>query len=452
MPLSDIVSVTILTSAQPAQVPGFGKPLILGLGGFFANSDIIRDYSSLTGMVSDGCSTTAPEYLAAAAMFGQNPRPPLISIGKRTHLPTLTWDISPVAIANALYGVTVNGNHLSYQGGSGVTVANITAALKTAIDALSIAGLTTTDNGGSTGKLHLAMGTAGAWLRVAVDDPAKLGIQQVNTDAGIATDLNAIALVRSDWYGVVSVSVSTAEFLALASAVESFNPVKIMLQHSQDSMIPTVAPSTDTAAAGSGSVAAQNQTAGNIRVGPLYHPDNGAMAGAAALAAWLPRTPGSETVKFMFLAGVPVVTLTDTQFENIKGKNCNYYTAFAGESIVGEGVTGDGEFLDVVRFRDWLAATMTGAIFTLMVQTQSTLGKIPYTDAGIGMIKNQILQVLQQGIQNGGLVLGSITVSVPLAANVSPTDKGNRALNNVTWSAELSGAIHAVNITGTVTF
>ena len=61
-------------------------------------------------------------------------------------------------------------------------------------------------------------------------------------------------------------------------------------------------------------------------------------------------------------------------------------------------------------------------------------------------------RALQLGISNNFIANDPApTVTVPKAANVPPTDKTQRILKNVRFQATLAGAIHAINITGTVT-
>jgi hypothetical protein len=41
-------------------------------------------------------------------------------------------------------------------------------------------------------------------------------------------------------------------------------------------------------------------------------------------------------------------------------------------------------------------------------------------------------------------------VTVPKAADIAPTDRANRDLKGVEWSATVAGAVHAIEITGTL--
>ena len=88
--------------------------------------------------------------------------------------------------------------------------------------------------------------------------------------------------------------------------------------------------------------------------------------------------------------------------------------------------------------------------------------KIPYTDEGIGLVENQMLASLKEGQKYGGIApeeydsdgnsLPGYTTSVPLAAEISSTDKASRILKDCKFSARLAGAIHAVEVSGCLTY
>lgn len=88
--------------------------------------------------------------------------------------------------------------------------------------------------------------------------------------------------------------------------------------------------------------------------------------------------------------------------------------------------------------------------------------KIPFTDGGIGIIEAQINSALKLGQQRGGITPdeydedGNINkgyvINVPLASNISANTKAQRLLEDVTFTAHLAGAIHAINISGSLTY
>jgi Protein of unknown function (DUF3383). len=111
------------------------------------------------------------------------------------------------------------------------------------------------------------------------------------------------------------------------------------------------------------------------------------------------------------------------------------------------GTMASGEYIDIIRFIDFVAARMRENIFLRL----ATLNKIPFTDGGIAIVENEIRGVLNLGIAQGGFAADPApTVSVPRAVDVSAADKAARLLPDVRFSAVLAGAIHLVEIRGVV--
>ena len=145
-------------------------------------------------------------------------------------------------------------------------------------------------------------------------------------------------------------------------------------------------------------------------------------------------------------------SITDTQRANIFAVNGNTYETRGGKNITRNGVMaadfGAGDwYIDCTTSIDWLDCRMTEDVFGLLTGTST---KIPYTQAGIDLVAAQVRARLDLGVANGHIDSG-FTLSIPDIAEVSASDKTTRCLTNVTWSAVLAGAIHKVEIVGTVT-
>ena len=104
--------------------------------------------------------------------------------------------------------------------------------------------------------------------------------------------------------------------------------------------------------------------------------------------------------------------------------------------------------IDVIRFIDWLRAQMQERVALLIIANG---GKLPYTDASVGLVKGELRAVLNEGIRRGGLSPDvPATIIAPKVADVSTADRNARRLPDVTFNARLAGAIHKVLISGTV--
>jgi hypothetical protein len=168
--------------------------------------------------------------------------------------------------------------------------------------------------------------------------------------------------------------------------------------------------------------------------------------------------PGGETWANKKLAGVTTDPLTETQYIAITGKNGNTFERFRNISITQNGKVAAGEWIDVIRFRDWLQEEITVNVFNALVNSD----KIPYTDEGIAIIETQIRQALELGTRRGGIAPieydedgnenYGYTISVPLSSSISANQKATRVLQDVSFTARLAGAIHVVEITGSLTY
>ena len=168
---------------------------------------------------------------------------------------------------------------------------------------------------------------------------------------------------------------------------------------------------------------------------------------------------GSETWALKPLAAVTPSKLNSTAIKKMQAANFNYVLTVASKNITQGGKTNSGEWIDIVRFRDWLQNDMQVRVVNLLVTYK---GKVPYTDGGIALVQNQMISSLKDGQRYGGIspteydedgneIPGFVT-HVPLAANIPATKKASRVLEDVSFEARLPGAIHMVTIKGTLTY
>lgn len=179
----------------------------------------------------------------------------------------------------------------------------------------------------------------------------------------------------------------------------------------------------------------------------------------AVMARCFAIKPGGETWAFKKLAGVTTDNLTSTQYTAATAKNLNTFESFRDSvSITRNGVTAAGEYIDVIRFRDWLQEEIQVNVFNVLINRD----KVPYTDAGIATIEAAIAKAMELGQVRGGIApteydedLNEIpgwVITVPLSSSVSANNKANRLLEDVSFVARLAGAIHVIEITGSLSY
>jgi L-cysteine desulfidase len=105
-------------------------------------------------------------------------------------------------------------------------------------------------------------------------------------------------------------------------------------------------------------------------------------------------------------------------------------------------------YVDVVRDKSYALTLIQEEIFLLLATSTK---KIPYTDAGAQIIETKLQQCLSICVSKGIFKAG-FTTSVPKVADVPIQDKIDRVFQNVTFKAELAGAMQGVGIRGNVSF
>jgi hypothetical protein len=444
MSLDDIVNVQISLESPSITRAGFGVPAILDFNTKFA--ELARVYDSTAAMADDLFGPSDAAYVAAQKVFGQNPHPGQVVVLRRPSGPVMRWEITPTvenlaAYTGKLHKLGTAEETFLFTSDGTATLAEIIAGLVAAINALvGNANFTATDQvthvrvDGDAAGTHLLLKALSSNLSVKNATPDSATIVTHYTAAASYAQAQGF-----DYYGLVSTSRGSAELSALAAQIEGEK--KILGFATQD---------TPVKEGTAGNIALTLQAAAYARTFGVFNEAGDGIysfAEAGLFGRVLPDDPGSETWKFKTLAGVSVDALTSTNVVNLKTADINHYRREAGNNFTAEGVTFAGEFIDVTRFIDFIHARMQENIFARLVAVE----KVPFTDPGIAIVENEIRGVLQLGINNGGFASDPApTVTVPRAADVSAVDKGNRFLPDLKFSATLAGAIHSLDLNGTV--
>lgn len=445
--ISRIVRVDISLNTTGLSVEGFNT--MLAVGAHAHSLARVETYTSASDMITAGFSDTDPLYLAAVDAFSQTPRPRQVKIGRR-QAASVAVNVASLTSAG-VYKLTVshlddNSNVVekvySYTNAGG-TAGDILTGLKEQIDADSTAVVTAAV---SVDTLTLTTTGGGAF---AVATSANMAQSVASVTETISQTMAAIQSYDNDWYGWVLASRVPADILAAADWTESVRKLF----------------GTAIAEAGAYNPESTTDTGyllynGNYyRTFWFYHKDAASdFPEAAVMARCFAILPGGETWANKKLAGVTTDGLTETQYNAITKKNGNTFERFRNVSITQNGKVAAGEWIDVIRFRDWLQEEITVNVFNALVNND----KIPYTDEGIAIIEAQIRQALELGTRRGGIAPieydedgnqnFGYTINVPLSSSISANQKATRALQDVSFTARLAGAIHVVEITGSLTY
>lgn len=277
--------------------------------------------------------------------------------------------------------------------------------------------------------------------------PSRVFIGRRDAAEAVNTALAACATANNMWYGFTEVSHSTADLTLAASWAEA--NTKLFLTAIND---------VDVTSTTGDEPATALMTGNFFRTAWWYNADPDQFPEVAAAARAFQILPGGETWANLRLSAVTAPPLSETAYINITAKNGNTFEPFRNISITQNGLTAGGEWIDVIRFRDWLCEEIRTNTFNTFVDN-----RIPYTDPGIAIIGQGLTKALDLGVRRGGIappakdpdrdaIIPSYTISLPKAAEISVSDKAARKLNDVYFTARLAGAIHAVEISGTLTY
>lgn len=445
MSLSDIASVSILTTTVALTAAGFGTPLILGefSTAVFGGTKRTRAYGGMDEVGADFASTT-PEFRAADVMFKQKPAPPQIIIGRRppgtTNVQTLTVT---AALNDTVHTVTLFGFDVSITSGGSATTTTIRDALLAAIIA-------------DVNTFPITSVASGAIDIVITSDFSPVEIEISETDGNLTlvdttpfvasaesvTDaLAAITNEDDDWFGLVMISRLTADITAGANFVETRTKIARFRDNSTEAVDAGDAtdPGSVLQAAGLGRSAVERLTH------PWDFPD------AAHMANRLAFNPDSTTTTWIYndLIGVRPDALTTSEKNALKGKNISYFIIVSGVRLTFEGKQADGEFTDVVLGGDWLGVRLQEDVLSTQVEAIKVGGKIPFTNEGVQVLEGVLRERLEIA-EGTGLITSDFVINLPDISDATAGQKADREAPAIKFSAILQGAIHKSNFEGTL--
>jgi hypothetical protein len=287
----------------------------------------------------------------------------------------------------------------------------------------------------------LVTGSApGNWFSLEVVDATALSNKQSHADPGIATDLSAMLTENSDWYAFTTLYNSQALVVAAAAWVETQSLIYLA------DVPETAACKTAGGSGGTADTLDDLHTLSRERTAGSYHPSPAMMMSAAWLGRMLPIDPGDDNWKFKTLSGVTTTKLTDTDRINLRARAANFYQLVI-DGITCDGTVASGDFIDNTRGDDWVNDDMNKAVFGVL----KAVNKVPMTDAGAALVEAEIRGSIGRAIDKGiYAATPKPIVNVPKVASISATDRAQRLLPNINWSATRAGAVNRVKTTGVV--
>ena len=189
----------------------------------------------------------------------------------------------------------------------------------------------------------------------------------------------------------------------------------------------------------------------------MYYDDSVQVPEAALVGATAALDAGSFTYKNIILSGISALTLSESRVNTISGDDDTAHALTvvkkAGDIVTTDGMTAGGEWIDVVDSYDWI-------IRHIEYNTQKVLNtndKVPYTDAGVTLLENATLSVLKTAFENGMIAesedndtTGDYSTDFTAASDMTSEQRATRHYDGGNFTFRLAGAIHTVEINGTI--
>lgn len=435
--ITDFVSVSISINAQSPSRASFAVPLIAGFHTRFAGT--IKTYNKLADMEADGFVAADAEHKVASAIFAQNPTVSKVKVGRLSGAQTPRL-VKLLAIAQNLteYVVSINGTSFSFTSDASATAAEIASGLTSAINAGSLAVTASVD----TNNLLLTADVDGPDFYVDVDDVSLWSsIQDVSlVRSSISTDLAAFLAADSEWYAVCLTRNNHLDAALAAAFVQSNKRVFVANAVNWGGIVSA----QDCLANNTTNLLGVLEAAGYTRTLSVFSKHDADYAAAGLLGVVLPKVVGSWSAHAKTIVGAQAESLTPTEQGYVEANRGNHYQTVAGVAVLQKGWMAASRFFDEIVISDWTEARIKEEIFAAFVFND----KIPFTEAGIGIIEACVLSVLQKGVDQGAFVAGTPYCRSPRVSAISAIDKTARLLDGVEFGATLAGAIHKVELRG----
>lgn len=454
MNIDQIVKVDIALNTAGISKLGFNT--IMVCGPHAKTLERVLAISDPDELLDLGFESTDPIYVAVNTAFSQTPAPSVVKVGR--------WQCDSIKVglvnedtisAGTKYSVSINYYDADFNvktiTGEYEAVADDTAAI-VATQVSSTLGTADTDSlfTCSASGNEVVIKAKDPQTSFTVDTNAQMVVTLVEQAASldVAENMQLISDEDDDWYGVICSDRTDDTVLAMAAWAEG--QTKLYGVGLSANAVKTAASDKD--------IASQLMQKNYMRTQWWYHADPNEFLEAAIMARCFSVNPGGETWANKRLNGVTTDDLTQTDIKAITAKNGNCFVAVRNISVTQNGKVAGGEWIDVIRFRDWLKEEMQTDLFTMLINRD----KLPFTDQGIALVENTMNKVLALGQKRGGIApteydddgnenLG-YTISVPLASSISANNKAQRVLQDCKFTARLAGAIHVIEIYGNLTY
>jgi hypothetical protein len=437
--IEDVVVVNITAETVTPSRAGFGVPLVFAYHTRFP--ELYRSYSSTAEMLEDGFVSYDDAYRMAAKIFSQNPSVSEIVVGRKPTAPAFSTEVT---ITSAVEGAHVLVKVIQPTTGTVSEIDyTILAAATTSTVATAVAALINAVTGVAASAVAAVITVTPevAGRKVHMYDLGNATLDEKTADANYDDELSALQVESDDWYFVLIDSASGANIRPVAAWAEANESPKLFFADFNGTTGSNLLATT--------AVAHQLMLDGLNRTASLFTFDSDDFGAEAWAGKGGTFTPGFATYANKSLTGVTPKALTTSQKNALVAENVNYFVTIRGRNMTQLGKVASGEFIDIIHGIDALTADIQESVLSVIADSD----KVPFNRAGFTVIEGAIMGALKrfeapEGTGVGLLNSGSSVVIMPTPESVSFSDRSNRRLTGVTFTATLAGAVHFVSVSG----
>ena len=199
-----------------------------------------------------------------------------------------------------------------------------------------------------------------------------------------------------------------------------------------------------------GDLIAKLKTLGYVRTMVLFNENtNDTIPEAGWVGRFGSEQAGSNTWVLKPVKGVLPSTLTEAQKQLLQDNNVSWLDSYEDDAVVSAraGKVSGGEWIDVMLGVQWITTRMREAVYNVLRNNR----KVGMSNEGLAKIEAPIRQVIERAISMGILAASpQYTLVMPDILAMTPQERNSRKVTGITFRARLEGAIHFVDIEGTV--
>lgn len=452
IPISEVVDLTISLTGGATPIENFGMPLIVDTQNILVSGSpgapVIRTYTSLASMISDGFVEYTKAYKLATSMLTQSP-------------PPKTWKVASVsALSNTSLTAVENGDATWYAmlltSRASADIQTVATWAETVATRKHLYFAESQDAAVFTGAPNVltTLRTASrkrtcAFGRKANQQAVTLTISKAfSVGATVTVKVNGVSIGPVVWNATSDTTLADlATALAAATPIDTATVTTVAGGTENDRAIVCTAadPLVDIVfsdfADGGGSPVTASFEITNAGAIP---------ADAGALGILLPFGLGQTALHGRAIAGLEVDNLTLDELNYVTGNGGNVYVSIGSHDmaqkgqVCGKTAQGNLLFVDTIAAVDRLESEILNAMVALLIGPTP----VPFNNQGIGLVAGALGNAAQQMVNRGMFEPFNFksAISYPDISTISAADKAARRLSGIIGSFVATGAVQSIGL------